>query len=218
MKYRAVIFDFNGTLYWDTALHNRAWDKFLENHNIRLSDEEKLLKLHGKPNRDILKGIFDGKLSPDKIRQMTIEKELIYHEIALAAGIDYAPGAVDFMRYLKEKNIPYTIATSSDWINIQFYIRYMSLSKWVKAENIVYENGSFRGKPEGDIFILAMEKLNALPEEVLIFEDSPMGIMAAENAGAGGIVIVNSSNHDYSHLPYPVIRSFDEVDRNWFME
>jgi len=30
MKYSGVIFDFNGTLYWDTPLHDLAFDIFLE--------------------------------------------------------------------------------------------------------------------------------------------------------------------------------------------
>jgi beta-phosphoglucomutase-like phosphatase (HAD superfamily) len=29
MCFDCVIFDFNGTLFWDTPLHNRAWDLFL---------------------------------------------------------------------------------------------------------------------------------------------------------------------------------------------
>lgn len=31
MKYSGMIFDFNGTLFWDTPLHNKAWNMFLEN-------------------------------------------------------------------------------------------------------------------------------------------------------------------------------------------
>jgi len=30
MKLKAVIFDFNGTLLWDTKLHDDAFDIFLE--------------------------------------------------------------------------------------------------------------------------------------------------------------------------------------------
>ena len=65
MKYNAVVFDLNGTLIWDTALHNRIWDDFLERHSIFLSDEEKNRKIHGKPNQDILKALFDPPPGPD---------------------------------------------------------------------------------------------------------------------------------------------------------
>jgi beta-phosphoglucomutase len=218
MKYRAVVFDFNGTLYWDTVYHNTAWDLFLKNHNLWLTDEEKAQKIHGKSNDDILKTLFDGKLNLHEIHQMGNEKELIYHGIALKEKIEFAPGAIDFMKFLKETNIDFSIATSSTWINIEFYLKHMDLAKWVDPEKIIYENGNFRSKPNPDIFLLAMEKLNALPEEVLVFEDSPTGIMAAENAGAGEIIVVNSTGRNHSHLPYKVIHHFDEVDRNIFLK
>ena len=60
-KYKGIIFDFNGTLLWDTKLHNHAWDIFLDKHNIVLSDDEKNKVIHGKTNEVILKIIFDNK-------------------------------------------------------------------------------------------------------------------------------------------------------------
>jgi beta-phosphoglucomutase len=216
MKYKAVIFDFNGTLYWDTSHHNQAWDIFLNNHHLSLSNEEKAAKIHGKSNSDILKAIFERKLSPQEIHQMEMEKELIYHEIALREKLDYAPGALNLFSYLQSIHIPYTIATSSGWVNIEFYIKYMDLAKWFNTEKIIYDNGNFRGKPNPDIFLLAMQKLNTKPEDVLIFEDSLNGIMAAESAGVGKIIVVNSTGGDYSHLPYTIINHFDKVDRNLF--
>ncbi len=41
MQIKGVIFDFNGTLFWDTPLHNNAWDIFLEQHELYLSDSQK---------------------------------------------------------------------------------------------------------------------------------------------------------------------------------
>ena len=53
MSYKGVIFDFNGTLFWDTDLHNRAWDKFFDKNQIKMTDAEKFQKMHGKNNRDL---------------------------------------------------------------------------------------------------------------------------------------------------------------------
>ena len=47
MAIKGVIFDFNGTLFFDTHLHNQAWDIFLKKHSFVLTDEEKNLKIHG---------------------------------------------------------------------------------------------------------------------------------------------------------------------------
>lgn len=41
MAIKGVIFDFNGTLFFDTHLHNRAWDIFLDRYSLMLQDVEK---------------------------------------------------------------------------------------------------------------------------------------------------------------------------------
>jgi beta-phosphoglucomutase-like phosphatase (HAD superfamily) len=52
--------------------------------------------------------------------------------------------------------------------------------------------------------------------ETLIFEDSISGIIAAENAKAAKIIIVNSNNDDYSRWDYQQIKNFMDVDKNLF--
>ena len=81
-RIQGVIFDFNGTLYWDTSYHNEAWDIFLRKHHIRLTSEEKRHKIHGKLNKDILAGVFGRSLSVHEIEMMVREKEEIYRKIA----------------------------------------------------------------------------------------------------------------------------------------
>ena len=121
MKIKGVIFDFNGTLFWDTTLHNKAWDIFLERHNFELSDNEKNEKIHGKNNKDILNGLFQQKLLQEDIDKFGKEKEKIYQELCLQTKMQLAPGAVDFFNYLKEKSIPFVIATASEIDNVDFY-------------------------------------------------------------------------------------------------
>ena len=58
MKYSGVIFDFNGTLFWDTPLHNKAWNMFLEKRGMHLSDHEFFATFHGKNNRDMFNSLF----------------------------------------------------------------------------------------------------------------------------------------------------------------
>ena len=58
-----------------------------------------------------------------------------------------APGAVEFLDYLKENNIPRTIATMSEWDNVEFYIKEFKLEKWFDLDKIVYSDGTIPGKP-----------------------------------------------------------------------
>lgn len=215
MIFKGVIFDFNGTLFWDTAFHDRAFDVFLEKHGVRLTNNEKRVKIHGQSNPDIMRGIFGSHLSDAQTEKMAQEKELIYRELCVN-DLKFAPGAEDLFDYLQEHKIPINIATSAGIENVDFYFNKMNLAKWFDYDKVVYNNGTFRGKPFPDVFLKAAEKLHLHPSEIIIFEDSIPGIVAAEKAGAGKIYIVNSYNENYSQFLYDIITHFKDVNRDLF--
>ena len=216
MSIKGVIFDFNGTLYWDTALHNMAWDQFLEKHMIFLSDEEKNSRIHGKNNIDILKNLFARELTQAEVARMSIEKEDIYQSMCLKHNLGLAPGCVTFFKFLVKNKIPYTIATAADLYNVDFYFEHLHLGAYFDKSKVVYNDGTIRSKPDPEIFIKALGILGLEANDVLIFEDSNAGIEAAENTRAGKIMIVNSNKNDYSRWNHQVITSFEEVDRALF--
>lgn len=218
MYYSGVIFDFNGTLFWDTKLHNRAWDIFLERHNLYLSDEDKFSKMHGRNNRDLLIEFFSKPLSDEEIASLIFEKEMFYQELCLETDLSLAPGVITFLDFLKNNNIPFTIATASGKENLDFYFENLDISKWFDYEKVVYNNGKIKSKPHPEIYLTAMSVIGKNPEEVIVFEDAIAGLESAKNAGAGNIIAVNSNNDDYKDWSnYQIIKNFDEVDRSQFL-
>lgn len=215
MTYKAAIFDFNGTLFWDTAFHDQAFDIFLEKYGIRLTDEEKRVKIHGKGNPDIMRSILGAGLTDAEVDKMAQEKELIYRQLCVD-DMPFAPGAEDLFNFLKTEGIPMTIATSSGIENVDFYFEHMHLERWFDIEKLAYNDGTFRGKPHPDVFQVAARKLNLKPQETVVFEDSVAGILSAEAAEAGKIYIVNSYGENYSRFSHEIITDFSQVDRRLF--
>jgi beta-phosphoglucomutase len=215
MTYKAAIFDFNGTLFWDTAFHDQAFDIFLERYGIRLTDEEKRVKIHGKGNPDIMRSILGAGLTDAEVDKMAQEKELIYRQLCVN-DMPFAPGAEDLFNFLKTEGIPMTIATSSGIENVDFYFEHMHLGRWFDMEKLAYNDGTFRGKPHPYVFQVAARKLNLKPQETVVFEDSVAGIHSAEAAEAGKIYIVNSYGENYSRFSHEIITDFSKVDRQLF--
>lgn len=219
MSKKGVIFDFNGTLLWDTRLHNKAWDIFLKKYSISLSDEEKHQRIHGRLNSEIMMYLFDNKLTSEDMDRYVLEKETIYQRLCTELDdFSLAEGTIELFEKLKEKEIPFVIATASDLMNVEFYIKTLNLINWFKREYIIYNDGTVRGKPSPDIFLKALDVLKIEGKEAVIFEDSISGIKAAEAAKAGRIIIVNSNDSDYAEYrdKYPIINRFDDVDLDWF--
>lgn len=217
MHFSGVVFDFNGTLFWDTSLHNRAWDVFLTRHDLFLSDEDKFRWMHGKNNSDLLQSLFHNTLTETQVSDYIMEKESLYQELCLETEMQLAPGLTDFLNFLKNNNIPFTIATASGKENLDFYFKYLPLDRWFEYDKVVYNNGKIKGKPDPQIYELAMEVIDRKSQEVIVFEDAVAGLQAAKNAKAGKIIVVNSNDDDYSDWEdCQKIKSFDEVDRTQF--
>ena len=211
-----VVFDFNGTLFWDTHLHNKAWDIFLNQHDIILSDEKKLSILHGKNNELIIKELLGSRLTQGQAVQLIHEKESIYQEMCLSQKLKLAPGVVPFLNYLRKRKIPFTIATASGKRNVDFYFEYLNLERWFNINLITFNDGTIKSKPDPQIYSVAIEKLGILLSETIIFEDSIAGIQSAQNVGAGKVIIVNSTGFDYSSFSHEVITDFNMVDKKMF--
>jgi HAD superfamily hydrolase (TIGR01509 family) len=214
MEKGGVIFDFNGTLFWDSDYQETSWDKYLEAHNIYLTMDQKKEYIHGRNGKDTLEILFKRKLSDWEVQEYTEEKELIYRNECLKHEMKLAPGAKKLLEYLKAQEIPMAIATASGKTNVDFFIDRFSLLDYFSEEHIIYNDGKIKGKPHPDIFEKAIHKLGVGKEESIIFEDSFSGIQAAINCNVGKVIIVNSTKEDYSEFEFPIIEHFDEFDKN----
>jgi beta-phosphoglucomutase-like phosphatase (HAD superfamily) len=148
------------------------------------------------------------------------EKEAVYRKWCLQKPEEFhlAPGAAELLDYIKENNIPHTIATMSEWDNVEFYIKEFHLEKWFDIDKIVYSDGSIPGKPAPDIFLIAAEKIGLKPEECVVVEDAIAGINSAKNANIGKIIAIASLEpvDFYKQMEgiFQIIKNFHEFDKS----
>lgn len=220
---KGIIFDFNGTLYWDSQLHYDAWRDFSKLlRGYEFTQEEMRDKMFGHTNEDIIEYAIGRKPSKEMVEKYAKEKESLYRKRCLLDKENFklAPGAVEFLDFLKENNIPRTIATMSEWDNVEFYIREFNLEKWFDIDKIVYSDGTIPGKPAPDIFLIAAEKIGLAPKDCIVIEDAIAGINAAKSAGIGKIIAIDSLEpiEFYQKIDglSGIIKNFNEIDRTMF--
>lgn len=220
---KGIIFDFNGTLYWDSKLHYDAWREFSKILRGRaFSDEEMRDKMFGHTNEDIIEYAIGKKPSAEMVEKYAKEKESLYRKQCLVDRENFklAPGAIEFLDFLKENNIPRTIATMSEWDNVEFYIKEFNLARWFELDKIVYSDGTIPGKPAPDIFMIAADKIGLNPKECVVVEDAIAGINAAKSAGIGKIIAIASLEpvEFYKQIDgvSEIIKSFDDINRSIF--
>lgn len=194
MDCKGVIFDFNGTLFWDSEKHETAWKEFSkEIRGVELNEEEFKTRVHGRTNELILKYIMGEYCDKDKIDELSKEKERVYRELCKKDKENFrlVPGANEFFDYLKERGIPFTIATASIKENVDFFVESFNLNRWFDVNKIAFDDGNTRSKPNPDIYLKAADLLGVNIKECIVFEDAISGIKSANNAGVKEIIVID---------------------------
>ena len=193
-KITAVIFDFNGTLYFDSHLHIEAWKRFLKLHGFpAMTDEQFKEKFLGRNHAEIMEMLHGRPLPADELDALAEEKEAIYRDICRERPdeLKLVAGAEVFFDALKAHDIPFTIATGSGKSNVDFYFDVFRLDRWFDYSRVVYDDGSLPGKPDPAVYLKVTALIGKDPSECMVFEDSFSGIHSAHNAGIGRIAAIS---------------------------
>lgn len=222
---KGIIFDFNGTLFYDTPMHMDAWRICSERlRGTPFSDEEMEKYMMGRTNYDIIKYAIGKDPDKEEAKRFADEKEAQYRKQCEedTENTKLVKGSHKLLDYLVEKNIPHTIATASDKTNVDFFIRVFELKKWFNLEKIVYDDGNMPNKPAPDIYLKAAKNLGLDPKDCVVIEDAPSGIESAKKAGIGKIIAIAPREKQalYEDIDgvSDVISDFDELDRKIFAE
>ena len=214
-KIKGVIFDFNGTLFFDNDKHILAWSEISKILRGRGVTEFELLEhFNGVPNQKIVSYLLGREGTAEELEKYSELKEEFYRRFCLKDQEQFhlVEGAVEFFDYLKATGIPFKIASATIKANIDFFVKEFKLAKWINPEDIVYDDGSYKNKVA--MFLDATEKLGVNIKECMIVEDSISGIQNGYLAGCRNIVVIDSSGkaEEYKSMPgvVKVIHNFKD--------
>lgn len=193
-SFKAIIFDLNGTMINDMHYHEVAWhDVFVNQLKAPLTFEQVRAQLYGRSD-EIFNRIFgEGKFTMDEINTITNKKEEKYRDeflphLKLINGLDV------FLRNVKSNRTPLAIGTAAPILNVDFVLDNLDLRHYFPI--IVGPDDVAESKPHPEVFLKAASQLNMLPQDCLVFEDSPKGIEAAARAGMKAIGITSYHTPD----------------------
>ena len=197
---KGLIFDFNGTMVFDSHIHQAVWAEYIEKlSGHKLTDDEFRHKILGHDTPNILRHFVDKNISDEDANYHAFAKEEIYRNLCRKnPEYKFVDGLEEFLDAMKAKNIALNIATGSEISNVRFYFEHFPLERWFDFDKIVYDTGTFPGKPEPHVYLKAAENLGLAPANCVVFEDATSGVLAAHRAGIGQVVsILPGFSEDY---------------------
>lgn len=183
---KGVLFDMDGIVLDTEKLYTHFWAKAAQALGFPMTIEMGLgmRSLSSAAGERQLKAYLGEGVDYQAVRNKRIEMMNAYIE---EHGVEIKPGIHELLAYLKANGIKTSIATSSPLDRTRKYLSQVGLVD--DFDELVSGHMVEHGKPEPDIYLFAASKLGLKPEECLVLEDSPTGILAAFRAGCVPVMI-----------------------------
>jgi beta-phosphoglucomutase len=188
---RAVIFDFNGVITDDEALHYQAFAEALGRQGRELTraayDEHCL----GRPDLDCALAV--GSEDAEEAARLVRGKAQIYARF-MEDGIPLFPGAAALVRALAAR-VPLAINSGAPRGEIEVVLAHAGLRE--AFTEVVTADDHPLGKPHPEGYLLALAGLRARHPDLqardcLVIEDAPAGVHAARDAGMRCLAVTHS--------------------------
>ena len=178
------IFDCDGALADTMPLHHRAWTRLVAEYGGSF-DEETFYRLGGRPTARILEQLRDQQgLEISDVAAAVVRKE--HYFLELMHEVRPIEPVIEFARRWHSVR-PLAVASGGMRRYVEMTLDAIGIKGLFDA--LVCVEDCSRGKPNPDPFLEAARRLGVPAGECLVFEDSPLGIQAAEAAGMQWVLV-----------------------------
>jgi beta-phosphoglucomutase len=198
MKIKAIIFDMDGVLIDAKDWHYEALNTALRLFGSEISRYDHLVTFDGLPTRDKLEMLTIEKDFPRGLhkfvnvmkQQYTMEivyskcKPTFHHQFALSS--------------LKAHNYKLAVCSNSIKNSIQIMMEKSGLLEYL--DFFISNEDVNKGKPDPEMYNLAIAKLGLTPQECLIVEDNENGLKAAYASGANVLKVDTVEDVNFENI------------------
>lgn len=181
----ALIFDFDGLLVDTETPAFESWRSLYREHGLELTLDLWQTALGTDTGFNALEHLAE--LVGESFDRVEIAARRRAAKHALSVEQQLLPGVLTILEQARELGLPCAVASSSgrEWVE-----------GWLRHHDIFDQFACVRTaddvehtKPSPDLFLSAAACLGATPENCLVFEDSPNGLLAAHAAGMRAVAV-----------------------------
>lgn len=185
---KAVLWDLDGVIADTGDLHILTWRMMLNEMGVPF-DERHFRRIFGMVNSEGIPLLLGRPATPEEVARLSERKEALFREL-LPGRLRPVPGAVEWIRRLREEGWRQAVASSAPRLNIEAMLGELGLTDAFEA--LVCAEELPAGKPDPAVFLKAAEALGVPPARCVVVEDALVGIEAARRAGMRCIAVATT--------------------------
>ena len=192
-RVKAIIFDFDGLILDTETPDFHVWQTIYQEHGFELPHEEwgKIVGGYGLAHFDAAEHLthlakLQRELDPVSLRERHRSES---HALTLEQQI--LPGVIDYIQAAKRLGLKLAIASSSQHSWVDAHAKRLGIFDHFDVVVCADDVGAGRTKPNPDLYLLALNRLQVRNHEALVLEDSPNGVKAANQAGIFVVAVPN---------------------------
>lgn len=185
-RYRAIAFDLDGLLIDTEPLFRQTMQAVLERRGVPF-DPAFMHTMMGVPAAQSLPRLLAHFNLCATVAELAAECKQTFLTILGTGRAALMPGVPALLDWVQVRALPCAIVTSSGRPFVQHVFGPHQLLD--RFRFVITSDDIARGKPYPDAYNLAATKFGIQPAEMIVLEDSPNGLRAAQAAGARCIVV-----------------------------
>ena len=190
---KTIFFDLDGTLIDTEKLYFRFWKEASSFYGFEIKDEDALYMRSINPvsGREYLEKISNGKLDYQLVREKRIK---LMNEYLLTHQIEIKLGAIELLTLLNKEHKNIYIVTANTVKKAEGIIRNLNFMHLVNK--VISAKDVERGKPFPDVYLKACEIVKEKPNDIIVFEDSPNGLISSHKAGCFTVMVEDLTSYN----------------------
>lgn len=196
----------DGLLLDTEGLWQRAEGRLLARHGYTFTAADALASIGRGLEESVADYTARAGLPAERAPELRAELlELVRSEFE--SGLAGRPGALELVRHLRGR-VPLALASNTPRELVEFALSTADITDAFDA--VVTAEDVERPKPAPDIYLAACRALGVAPHHALALEDSPVGVLAAREAGLHVIAVPLSAEIDVS-AAHQVLESLEQL-------